>query len=234
MNDIEIKSVDKAQTYYGHVMKYARFSEDYKHAGSVSLEFINDKYEAILKAVSLWVSYIQLITKSDVIKPTTTHEQNGILDYCGSLYYLVTWMDRRRLIYWEKLTGIYPRTVPMSIHSFNNAPIVEDKITVDFEYGIRSEPNDPDVLFDLNMLSCRSASEAISVFNAGQESKVKPTVGGSGYKLLNEGRGPNANGDVFASAPYQIYKKRDTEHRLKGQRIIGFYRGRVVYYLNWK
>ena len=35
----------------------------------------------------------------------------------------------------------------------NDGPGLEDKITIEFDYGMRSDPMDPNVLFDINMLS---------------------------------------------------------------------------------
>ena len=78
---------------------------------------------------------------------------SGILDYAGSLYYLATDLSGSRLIYWEKLTGVFPKSAPFSLLSMQDGPVIEDKITIEFEYGMRSDPMDPNVLFDINMLS---------------------------------------------------------------------------------
>lgn len=177
VNDMSLKTVEKAQTYFGHVLKYGKHSEEHKIGGTFSMDFRNDRYNSILKTVHLWASYIWITSKNDSIQPSDASQKNGILDYAGSLYYLVTLMDMTTLVYWEKLTGIFPKTVPFSIFSYNDQPILEDKISVEFDYGVRSDPNDPDVLFDLNALSCNSMSAATSRWKLGVMGKTNPTFG---------------------------------------------------------
>lgn len=167
VQDVSLKTVEKAQTYYGHVIKYGKHSEEHKIGGTITIDFRNDRYNSILKAAHLWASYIWIVSKNDSIVPSDTSQKNGILDYCGSIYYFVTDMMMDRLYYWEKLTGVFPRITPFSIFSYNDAPILEDKISVEFDYGVKSDPNDPDVLFDINMLSAPNYKQAVSYFTDG-------------------------------------------------------------------
>ena len=157
--DVGLKSVDKAQTYYGHVIKYGHYSEEHKFGGTISIDFRNDRYWSILKTCYLWMSYIHMVSKTDKVKPTLENQMNAIIDYCGSIYYLVTLMDGRTLVYWEKLTGVYPKTVPFGMFGYEDAPKVEDKVTIEFDYGIKSEPCDPMVLYDLNVLSLANSRD---------------------------------------------------------------------------
>lgn len=153
VGDVALKTVEKGGTFYGHMIKYGHYSEEHKLGGSVSIEFRNDGYWSILKTIYIWMMYIDIISRSDVIKPSWISQMSGILDYAGSLYYLVTDMGGSRLLYWEKLTGIFPKSAPFSLFSMNDGPGLEDKITIEFDYGMRSDPMDPNVLFDINMLS---------------------------------------------------------------------------------
>lgn len=167
VQDISLKTVEKAQTYFGHVIKYGKHSEEHKIGGTITLDFRNDRYNSILKTVHLWSSYIWIVSKNDSIQPSDTSQKNGILDYCGSLYYFVTDLAMNRLYYWEKLTGLFPKTTPFSIFSYNDAPILEDKVSVEFDYGVKSDPCDPDVLFDINMLSASTYQQALQYFQYG-------------------------------------------------------------------
>lgn len=101
----------------------------------------------------MWLAYIYMVSKTNVVRPSLVSQTNGILDYAGSIYYLVTDTDNRRLVYWEKLTGVFPRMVPFSLFSTEDNPKVEDKVSIEFDYGIKSDPCDPNILADINMLS---------------------------------------------------------------------------------
>jgi len=174
VGDMTLKTVEKAQTYYGHIIKYATSSEEHKIGGSFTVEFRNDRYQSIMKAIQLWAAYIWIITMTDAMQPSISSQKNGIIDYAGSVYYLVTAMDMRTLVYWEKLTGVFPKTVPYSIYSYADQPILEDKLSIEFDYGMRSDPCDPGVLFDLNVLSCNSPKGAEGRWTAGLERPLRP------------------------------------------------------------
>lgn len=150
---VNLKTVDKSTTFYGHTIKYAHYSEEHKQGGTMSIDFRNDAYWSVLKLVYLWMCYIYAVTKNDSVKPSMADQRGGVLDYCGSIIYLVTTMDMSRLIHWEKLTGVFPKSAPFDLFSYEDAPQIDPKITIEFEYGQRSDPNDLEVLYDLNYLT---------------------------------------------------------------------------------
>lgn len=156
VNDIELKTVDKGNTYFGHVLKYGKHSEDHKVSGSITIDFRSDRYLSILKMMQIWMTYIYLVSKTDLVVPTKSDQMNAILDYAGSIYYLVTRRDGRELVYWEKLVGVFPTKLPLSVFSYNDSMILEDTVSIDFSYGIRTDPMDPSILMDINMLSGHS------------------------------------------------------------------------------
>lgn len=211
VQDVSLKTVEKAQTYYGHVIKYGKHSEEHKIGGTITIDFRNDRYNSILKAVQLWAAYIWIVSKNDSIVPSDTSQKNAILDYCGSIYYFVTDLAMDRLYYWEKLTGVFPRVTPFSIFSYNDAPILEDKLSVEFDYGVKSDPNDPDVLFDINMLSAQSYGQAVSYFSNGvggwkdmarPDSYEKPFGLGNAFALRPVIRARNQNGSISYHLQY--------------------------------
>lgn len=206
VQDFSIKTVEKAQTYYGHVIKYGKHSEEHKIGGTISIDFRNDRYNSILKAVQLWAAYIWITSKNDAIQPSDSSQKNGILDYCGSIYYFVTDMQMSRLYYWEKLTGVFPRTVPYSIFSYGDAPILEDKISIEFDYGVKSDPNDLDVLFDIDVLSASGYGQALRYYLGGVTNQSIPTFNGNSQAWQNLARPdsyerPFGLGNAFALRP---------------------------------
>lgn len=151
--DIKLKTLDKGLTYYGHSIKYGKHSEDHKIGGTISIDFRNDRYLSIIKMMYLWMAYIYLVSKTGDIEPNLVYQKTGILDYAGSLYYLVMRRNGRELVYWEKLTGVFPISAPFSIFSYSDTMILNDRIPIEFAYSIRSDPCDPEILIDINYLS---------------------------------------------------------------------------------
>ena len=52
----------------------------------------------------------------------------------------------------------------VSIFDWDYTTKVEDTISVDFEYGIRSDPMDPAILADINTLNNRTPDQASASF----------------------------------------------------------------------
>lgn len=212
VNDIELKTIDKGNTYYGHVIKYGKHSEDHKVSGTLSIDFRNDRYLSILKMMYMWMCYIYQVSKNGSIQPRLLYQRNAILDYTASIYYLITRRDGRELVYWDKTVGVFPTRVPMSIFSSQDSLILEDKVTIEFAYGIKSDPCDPSILMDINYLSGDSYNQIVTKSSYGNSL--------SNQKYLNNHEVPFVMGDVFASNPYIQMKMTDE--------------GALKYYLQWE
>ena len=76
VGDSNIKTVNKAETYYGNVIKYAHYSGDDTMSGTMSIDFINDRYQSVIKLTYLWMMYIYLITRYDALKPLEEYEDD--------------------------------------------------------------------------------------------------------------------------------------------------------------
>lgn len=228
--DVQLKTIDKGNTFYGHVIKYGKHSEDHKVGGTITLDFRNDRYQSMMKAIYLWMCYIYIVSKTGAVVPTEAYENTGILDYAASLYYLVTRRDGRELVYWEKLTGVFPVSAPFSIYSFSDDLIVQDRVSFEFAYGVKSDPNDPEVLMDLNYLSGISSS---SFHQIAQSTRYHSTVDGHKNDPFVQKFGksivypdnkqlPFAKGNVFATCPFI--------HMVKSIASGG---NTIKYYLDW-
>lgn len=230
VNDIRLKSVEKGNTYFGHMIKYGKHSEEHKIGSTITLDFRNDRYLSVLKQMLIWRNYIHIISKSSTISPRPEYEQTGVLDYCGSIYYIVTRRDMREIVYWEKIVGVYPSSIPLSIFNYSDNLILEDKISIDFETGIRSDPYDPGVLLDFNMLSGLNYNSIKSRF-AWKGMKYGIPMGGTygdkataslyAAKIIDSANGsPIVAGDVFADYPIVSAVKDN--------------KGMIKYYLDWE
>lgn len=237
VNDTEIKTVEKGATFYGHTLKYGKHSEDHKISGTMSIDFRNDRFLSILKMMQIWMGYIYLVSKTDMIEPLPVYQKTGILDYAGSIYYLVTRRDMRELVYWEKLTGVFPLKAPYSIFNYSDGPIIEDSVSIEFAYGPRSDPNDPAVLLDINALTGaplnKQEQKMIRVDNAAKADGMiwDRKINGLNFnnvssKQLLENEvfigmeAPFTKGDIYATTPYITAQKNENT-------------GTIKYFLHW-
>lgn len=219
VNDAELKYYDKGLTFYGHKITYGKHSEDYKIGGTITIEFRNDKQLSIMKMMQIWMSYIYNVSKNDIIVPDENYQRNGILDYAGSIYYLVTRRDGRELVYWEKLVGVFPTRVPYSIFSTSDQMIIEDSVSIDFAYSIRSDPCDPSVLLDINYLSGDLYDKIQNKTLNGWQDSIGKTKILDNEVWANNKETPFVKGDVWATNPYIT------------MRTVN---GNIKYYLTWE
>ena len=165
--DVQLKTIEKGQTFYGHSIKYGHYNEDHKAGGTMTIEFLNDRYWSVLQSCYMWLAYIYLVSKTNIVRPSIASQTGGVLDYAGSIYYLVTTATNHRLVYWEKLTGVFPRLVPFSLFSTEDNQKIEGTVSIEFDYGMRSDPKDLTVLEDINFLTFGNWNDAMAAFDAG-------------------------------------------------------------------
>lgn len=162
VNDYEIKAAEKGGTFYGHTIRYGIHSEESKYGGTLSIDFRNDKDNSILWMMYIWMQYIHIISSNRAFKPLDYYRENAIIDYASSIYYIVTDRSGRRIVYWEKILGVFPTKSPMSIFSWNDEMFTQDTVSVDFNYAFRSDPMDYEVLVDFMAASGFISNSAVT------------------------------------------------------------------------
>ena len=70
---------------------------------------------------------------------TQNHPYDRALEYCASLYDIVTNETGTKILYWCKYYGIYPISVTPGLDNDNNAPITEMKTKISFKYHYKLE-----------------------------------------------------------------------------------------------
>jgi hypothetical protein len=80
---------------------------------------------------------------------TRYHPYDRALEYCSSLYDIVTNESGTKILYWCKYYGIYPTSVSPSLSNDNNGPITELTTSATFKYHYRLE-NTNKVLVEFN------------------------------------------------------------------------------------
>ena len=87
-----------------------------------------------------------------LVEPRDIHMVNRELDYAVSLYYIQTDETMENIVYWEKLTGVFPLKCPDSFFAWNKGePGKNMEYDIEFAYSMRSVLRSWDLL-ELNRL----------------------------------------------------------------------------------
>lgn len=138
---IENRTLDKVETgetFHGNKVIYAEPTFSHKIAGTFSVPFLERRDLSLYYTLRMWVDYIQAVSMGRC-SPRNIHIQNHELDYAVSAYYITTDETMENILYWEKLIGVFPLTVPDSFFSWNEDDNARDmKYTIDFAYSFRA------------------------------------------------------------------------------------------------
>lgn len=80
---------------------------------------------------------------------TRYHPYDRALEYCASLYDIITNETGTKILYWCKYYGIYPTSVSPNLSNDKNEPITEMKTNITFKYHYRLE-NTNKILVEFN------------------------------------------------------------------------------------
>lgn len=138
INDRELDIVELGETFHGNKVIYAEPTFKHKIAGTISIPFNERRDLTMYYTLRLWIDYIQAISMG-FCKPRKVHRRNNELDYAVSLFYITTDETMENILYWEKLTGLIPLTVPDSFFDWNEGtPGREMKYNINFAYSFRT------------------------------------------------------------------------------------------------
>ena len=140
-----------------------------RQGSSIELSFTDTKNLEVYETARLWMLYMYKRKKGIFIPPyngyqktnafltkmesdgkfaakrmsgfdyTRNHPYDRALEYCASLYDIVTNETGTKILYWCKYYGIYPISVTPSLNNDNNGPITEMKTTISFKYHYKLE-----------------------------------------------------------------------------------------------
>ena len=136
--DREMDTVALAETFHGNKIIYAEPTYKYKIAGTVSIPFEERRDLSLYLTLRMWIEYIQMVSIGQC-SPRKCHRDRFELDYAASLYYIVTDETMENILYWEKLTGLIPLTVPDQFFEWSEGTGARNmKYNVNFAYSFRT------------------------------------------------------------------------------------------------
>lgn len=137
-----------------------------RQGSSLELSFKDTKTLEVYETMRLWMLYMYKRKKGIFIPPYNGYQKNNAfipdipeggmllssdkmytqyhpydraLEYCASLYDIVTNETGTKILYWCKYYGIYPTSVTPSLNNDANGPIIDMTTSVSFKYHYRLE-----------------------------------------------------------------------------------------------
>lgn len=137
-----------------------------RQGSSIDLNFRDTKNLEVFETLRLWMLYmykrkkgvfsppyngyaktngfIENVTEkglymADNVKYLRYHPYDRALEYCASLYDIITNETGTKILYWCKYYGIYPTSVSPALNNENNAAITDMMTSATFKYHYRLE-----------------------------------------------------------------------------------------------
>lgn len=140
---------------------------DSRQGSTVDLTFTDTKNLEVYEMARLWMLYMYKRQKGIFLPPyngyardnsfkvngeklqgpltgvqhTRMHPYDRALEYCCSMYDIITNETGTKILYWCKYYGLYPTSVSPSLDNSNNGPITEATTNITFRYQYRLENN---------------------------------------------------------------------------------------------
>lgn len=146
----------------GDRLAYATGMDENFSLGEITLTF-NDIYSSpVMSFFFPWMMYMHYVGKG-LCDPEWVYIVNRIIDYTVSIYVFVLGTDQQTILQWTKYSGCFPRSLPFGQiqHNVEVDQQALSNVSVPFQYNF-SNPNDPVVLAEFNMLSGASLFDRFS------------------------------------------------------------------------
>ena len=194
-SDEYIGTESVGKTYLGHQITYGKDATESKTAGELNINFDDDRYCHTYILNRIWMEYINLVSRG-TISPVRQNIINKILDYAGSIYYIVTAEDGETIIFWSKYYGVFPSTSPSNQFSWNGE-MIQGPLNYSFKYNYSfKEDFNPATLTEFNMNSGVTKDSGvfkyIPVFDPANNTVTSTWVGRPYIELCTDVNNPNS------------------------------------------
>lgn len=161
--------IETNENIYGTHMTYRKSSLTTDEHHDFSLEFTDTKYLEIYAWFRLYDAYCQLKDLGMVSPVYDSYIEDKILYDQMAVYKFIVGEDGETLLYWAKLWGVYPKSVPRDAFSDLTALSGGLKLSVNF-HGIFVDDFDPVILSEFNQITmvngkAPSASEILPLYD---------------------------------------------------------------------
>lgn len=136
--DTVITTVEHGETFNGNKIIYGRTDHESNAAGEVNIRYVDSINLDVFKMHLIWVDYINKVSRG-VFSPKSTYIKQRILDYACSCYYFLCGPDGSTILYWQKLTGVFPVNTGENAFSWDSGTLLaKPEINIKYMYSMRS------------------------------------------------------------------------------------------------
>ena len=150
IQDISVESLETAANIANTRLEYPMATTTSNNIVDFNLEFKDTNHIDVYMFFRIWFEYELLKCDGEVSPPKKSYILNKILHDQMSCYKIIVGEDGETIIYWAKLWGVFPTSIPRSaFNDLQNGPI---KIPVSFR-AQWAEDMDPSILSDFNKVA---------------------------------------------------------------------------------
>ena len=155
VGDVVLKTVEHGETFNGHKIMYGRSDIESNVAGEMSIRYIDTVNLDVFKLHLAWVDYISKVSRG-VFYPKRDYIKTKVLDYASSCYYFLCGPDGSTILYWQKLTGVFPLNTSENAFSWDSGTLLaKPEINIKYAYSFKTTM-DPIILMEFNRLASTS------------------------------------------------------------------------------
>ena len=145
--DHVIQTVNHGETYTGGKVVYGKSDHESNTSGEVSIRYTDSVNLDIFKLHTVWVDYINKVYRGVVSPKKKATDGNfkldyvmdKILDYASSCYYFLCGPDGQTILYWQKLTGVFPVNTGESTFSWDCGTLLsKPDINIKYMYSMKT------------------------------------------------------------------------------------------------
>lgn len=158
VGDVVLKTHEHGETYNGHKVIYGRSDIESNVAGEMSIRYIDTVNLDVFKLHLAWVDYINKVSRG-VFCPKRSYIKEKILDYATSCYYILCGPDGSTILYWQKLTGVFPVNTGENVFSWDSGTLLHNpEINIKYMYSFKTSM-DPYTLYEFDDLCSTKANK---------------------------------------------------------------------------
>lgn len=155
VGDVVLKTHEHGETYNGHKIIYGRSDIESNVAGEMSIRYIDTVNLDVFKLHLAWVDYINKVSRG-VFSPKREYIKGKIIDYACSCYYILCGPDGNTILYWQKLTGVFPVNTSENAFSWDTGTLLaKPEINIKYMYSFKNTM-DPYILHEFNTLTSKN------------------------------------------------------------------------------
>jgi len=204
VGDVVLKTVEHGETYNGNKIVYGLSDQESNAANEMSIRYTDTVNLDIFKLHLAWTDYINKVSRG-IYAPKQKYITDRIVDYASSCYYFLCGPDGSTILYWQKLTGVFPVNTGENAFSWDSGTLLaKPEINIKYMYSFKSTM-DPMIIAEFNSLTEQSG-------------KYKKLLDGhGGYETKHSDAGTDfgfQTGSTLTHAPWIAETEDDFGHRM--------------------